>query len=69
MIGGSNKDRFYVKSETGWIHRSPIKVLLNPALRKIQFWSSSPVVIASVTNFEEGIPRFVRYVLKRVTYK
>lgn len=63
-----NKDKYYVQDqECGcWMHKSPVKLLLNPILRKIQFWTKEPFVICSKTDFDEnGAPRFRGYGLIR----
>ena len=63
-----NKDKYYVQDqECGcWMHKSPVKLLLNPILRKIQFWTKEPLVICSNTDFDEnGVPHFKGYGLIR----
>ena len=63
-----NKDKYYVQDkECGcWMHKSPVKLLLNPILRKIQFWTKEPLVICSKTDFDEnGAPHFRGYGLIR----
>ena len=52
-----------------WIHKAPIKVLLNPLLRKIQFWRNDPYVIASVTEFIDKQPKFIKFTFCRVQYR
>ena len=36
-----NKDKYYVQDPECecWMHRSPLKRIINPILRKIQFWA------------------------------
>ena len=63
-----NKDKYYVQDqECGcWMHKSPVKLLLNPILRKIQLWTKEPLVICSKTDFDEnGAPHFRGYGLIR----
>ena len=63
-----NKDKYYVQDkECGcWMHRSPLKCIVNPILRKIQFWTKEPFVICSKTDFDEkGVPHFKCYGLIR----
>ena len=52
----------------GWRHKTPLKCLINPILRKIQFWTKKPLVIASKTDIVNNIPHFRGYVLTRVGY-
>ncbi len=46
------------------IHRTKLKLTINPILRKIQFWTNEPYVIASKFNNGE----FVSYTIQRVKY-
>lgn len=64
------KDKYYVYKDGKCInHRPPIKVILNPILRTIQFWSNSPWVIASMTNCDsDGTAHFINYIFTKVTY-
>ena len=67
----SDKNRFYVKvdgNDMKWLHRTPLKVVVNPILRKLQFFTNRPFVIVSKTSFKDGIPDFGGYVFKRVLY-
>ncbi len=52
------------KTERIVVHRTLLKVILNPILRKIQWWTDTPYVIASV--FVKGI--FTTYSFQRVKY-
>ena len=45
------------------VHKTWSKCLINPVLRKIQFWTDKPFVIASKITDEH---EFVRYAFKRV---
>lgn len=63
-----NKDKYYVQDQECccWMHKSPVKLLLNHILRKIQFWTKEPLVICSKTDFDEnGAPHFRGYGLIR----
>ena len=62
-------DKYYQKIDNNWVHKAPIKVLLNPILRKIQFWRDDPYVIASVTEWKKKQPRFVKFKFCRVQYR
>lgn len=58
---------YYQKLEDGnYIHKAPMKVVLNPCLRFLQFYSDKPYVIATMTEFKHGKPGFVEYKIKRV---
>jgi len=46
------------------VHRSTLKLTVNPILRKLQFFTNKPFVIAS--KFENGL--FVKYKFMRVRY-
>lgn len=63
-----NKDKYYIKREWGWNHSTPLKCIVNPVLRKLQFWTWKPYVISSMTEFIDGKPHFIRYVFQRVRY-
>lgn len=65
---GMKYDKYYVKAEGYWMHRPRIKCIINPILRKLQFWTRKPYVIASITEFKDGVPYFVRYSFTRVAY-
>ena len=59
-----NRDKYYVQEpDCGcWMHRSPLKRIINPILRKIQFWTKVKWVIRSKSEFDEnGIPHFKGY--------
>ena len=58
-----NEDRFWIKRSNGnWSHCSPIKVIINPILRILQFYTDQPYVIVSIVNLcESSHPRFIRY--------
>ena len=44
------------------MHRSPLKRIINPILRKMQFWSKDKWFIGSKSEFDEnGIPHFKGY--------
>lgn len=63
-----NLDKYYKKDpDSGcWMHRSPLKLILNPILRKLQFWTREPLVICSNTIFDEDeVPHFQSYGLIR----
>lgn len=66
----ANKDKYYIKiSDDHWLHRSPIKCLINPILRKLQFYTNNPYIIASKTLWEDGTPHFNGYKFTRVLYR
>ena len=47
-------DKYYYfhKRYKIWMHRTPLKLFINPILRFIQFWTTKPFVIASDTDFD-----------------
>ena len=65
-----NKDIyfFYDKKHKTWRHRSPIKLIVNPILRKLQFWTDKPLVICTYTEFINDRPHFLSYGFKRIKY-
>lgn len=51
------------------MHRTPLKCIVNPILRKIQFWTDEPWVISSICEKDEnGTWHFIKYELARVKY-
>ena len=49
------------------MHRTPLKCIVNPILRKIQFWTDEPWVISSICKKDEkGTWHFIKYELARV---
>ena len=65
----SNKDKYFVYSKQYkcWMHRSPLKLIINPFLRFIQFWTDKPFVIYSHTEFDKnGKPHFLKYGFGRI---
>lgn len=58
-----NKDKYYVYNEQYdcWMHRTPLKLIVNPILRFIQFWTDKPFVIYSETEFIDKKPHFLSY--------
>lgn len=57
---------FYIDKYKKWVHRPPLKVLINPILRFVQFWTKKPYVIASITEFIDDKPHFLGYDLCRI---
>lgn len=64
----NSKNKYYVW-DGQWMHKSPVKLIVNPILRKLQFFTDRPYVIASETEFVNSIPYFVKYKFCRVPYK
>lgn len=65
--------KYYVFEDNQWKHKTPLKLVINPILRRLQFWTSSPYVIASKSewkypNNEVHLrqPYFVEYTFERV---
>ena len=63
-----NKQKYFVFEHNCWMHKTPLKLLVNPILRFIQFYTKSPWVIASKCNFEQSRPIFIKYIFQRVRY-
>lgn len=63
------KSQYFIKNKNSWIHVTPLKKIINPILRKIQFWTNSPVVIASECDMRNDVPIFKYYKLCRVKYR
>jgi hypothetical protein len=60
---------YHLRIEGYWNHVTRIKVIVNPILRKIQFFTNRPYVIASNTEFNEHKkPKFLGYIFCRVRY-
>jgi len=49
-------------------HKTKLKCFVNPILRKIQFWTMKPFVIASESIKLGGEYYFLGYSFKRVSY-
>lgn len=47
------------------VHKTRLKLIINPLLRKIQYWTDKPYVIASSFNDKK---EFVTYIVHRVQY-
>ncbi len=61
------KDKYFFTVNGKLIHKSPIKVWLNPILRRIQFYTNKPYVITSITEWkQDGTPTFVKYAIRQV---
>lgn len=60
----ASKDKFYIYIDdcSTWVHRTPLKVIVNPILRFLQFWTNEPWVIGSDTDFDkDDNPHFQGY--------
>jgi hypothetical protein len=58
---------YYDRVAHCWMHRSLLKIIVNPILRKIQFWTKKPWVITSNCVMDENdIPHFLNYCFDRV---
>ena len=49
-------------------HRTRIKLIINPILRFIQFYTDSPYVISSIFEIIGNEYFFVKYSIKKVKY-
>lgn len=63
-----NKDKYFVYDETykTWLHRTPLKCILNPILRKVQFWTDHPYVIYSDVEIKDNVPHFLGYGIAKI---
>lgn len=54
---------YWIKRTNGnWSHKTPLKMILNPILRFVQFYTNKPYIIVShVELIENSHPRFKRY--------
>lgn len=59
-------DSYYSKIGSCTVHRSPLKVIINPILRSIQFYTKYPYVIVSITEFNKGTPHFIKYGFEKI---
>ena len=58
----------FIKTTNGWIHKTRLKVTINPVLRFIQFWTNKPFVIISNCEFKNNMPIFLNYSFERYPY-
>jgi len=61
-------NKYYIFNDNYWNHKTPLKLFINPILRKIQFFTNKPFVITSLTEFINDTPNFLKYKLMRVKY-
>lgn len=64
MLKNLNLGLYRHKTNNVVVHRTLLKIIVNPILRSIQRWTDRPYVISSV--FVKGV--FVRYSVQRVKY-
>lgn len=55
-----------VETNTYTVHSTRLKRIVNPILRKIQYRTNTPYVIAS--EFDSSKNTFIRYTIRRVSY-
>ena len=55
-----------VETNTYTVHSTWLKRIVNPILRKIQYRTNTPYVIAS--EFDSSKNTFIRYIIRRVSY-
>lgn len=51
------------------VHKTLLKCIVNPILRKIQWWTNKPYVITSVGKVIDNKFVFESYIFKRMQYK
>jgi len=71
-------NEYYVFEDGCWKHKTKLKLIVNPVLRKLQFWTNKPYVICSITDFEfpesnltskpSAVPIFRKYGFKPIRY-
>ena len=63
-------EKYSYENKTYWKHKTPLKCIINPILRKLQFFTDSPFVISSECEFrKDQDPKFIRYRFQRVAYR
>ena len=67
----NNKDMYWIKRSNGkWSHCTPLKLVLNPLLRALQFYTNCPYVITSKAEMvPNSHPRSKSYTLIKVMYE
>lgn len=65
-----NKDKYFVYNTEYdcWMHKTPLKCIINPILRFIQFWTDKPFVIYSNCEKISGKQHFINYGFGRIKY-
>jgi len=65
-----NKDKYFVYNSKYdcWMHKTPLKCLINPILRFIQFYTDKPFVIYSECEKNNEKWHFIKYGFGRVKY-
>lgn len=56
----------FIFEENQWKHKTKLKCTINPILRKIQFFTDKPWVIASLVEFKNKKPVFLGYRLRKL---
>lgn len=64
------KDDYFIynKEYNCWMHRTPLKCIINPILRFIQFYTNKPFVIYSECEEIDGKWHFIKYGFGRIEY-
>ena len=64
------KDDYFIynKEYDCWTHRTPLKCIINPILRFIQFYTNKPFVIYSECEEIDGKWHFIKYGFGRIEY-
>lgn len=62
------KNKHYKQIAGKWVHRTPLKLIVNPILRKLQWRTDRPFVVASRTEWVDSKPQFRGYVFVRVEH-
>lgn len=70
VINMNRKDKYFVYDAKYdcWMHKTPLKIILNPILRLIQFWTDEPFVVYSECEKQNGTWHFLRYGFGKVKY-
>lgn len=58
---------YYIQASGHWYHKTPLKSIVNPILRRLQFWTDIPYVIGSKTEYIKGYPNFTGYRMVRTS--
>lgn len=62
------KQKYFKKVNGRWIHRTPLKIIVNYPLRILQFFTNRPIVLASKCVYKGKDIDFLGYSFIRVKF-